>query len=185
MFAGNNEPTVSVSPKNIAEAVGGNVSFTCNVGGRQPVNIRWQRADGRQLPSRAITSADNTLTIVNVQVTDAGRYICLAYNSYGRAQEDLELVIIGRLQIICNCCSYLNALLYSCSKACSCYVVAHGRSNDSYRSSHRSLVLGQMPGADISKPNVQFLCPNCNSFHLTITICYNNIKPCPSPEKCE
>ena len=59
------------------------------------MNVQWIRADGQPLPFRASTDVENTLTIVNLEATDAGRYICIADNAYGRSQEEVELTVQG------------------------------------------------------------------------------------------
>lgn len=58
--------------------------------------------DGREIyksPRHRITTGDNfaSLTISNVEQTDAGNYTCEAYNQHGRVESTGTLVVNGMM----------------------------------------------------------------------------------------
>jgi len=94
-FPGDNNPKVIITPSRLSMSEGADVTFECNVGGQGPFDVRWIRADGRPLPDRAIVGRDNSLRIKKLQPSDAGRYVCIAVNAFGRTQVEADLSIVG------------------------------------------------------------------------------------------
>lgn len=76
---------VEVSPKIVREPLGSTIRFLCTPRGRGPFNVVWSRLDGQALPSRATigTGPGYELTILDVDYTDAGRYVCSVTNPDG------------------------------------------------------------------------------------------------------
>ncbi|XP_014662216.1 PREDICTED: basement membrane-specific heparan sulfate proteoglycan core protein-like [Priapulus caudatus] len=90
---GSGRPTVVVYPLQIDEFVGGTVSFTCSVRGREPRAVTWSRADSSPLSGRHQIGDDNSLTVQGLTQGDSGVYICSARNQLGTATGTARLMI--------------------------------------------------------------------------------------------
>jgi alpha-tubulin suppressor-like RCC1 family protein/outer membrane protein assembly factor BamB len=74
-------PTVTQQPTNTSAGAGGTATFTMNATGSPPIAVQWFFNT-----SNAIEFATNfTLTITNVQATNAGTYHARVTNSFGTA----------------------------------------------------------------------------------------------------
>ncbi|CAG2244995.1 Laminin subunit alpha,Basement membrane proteoglycan,Basement membrane-specific heparan sulfate proteoglycan core protein [Mytilus edulis] len=60
-----------------------------------PFNVIWSRIDGQDLPNRAKVGPRYSLTIRDVQETDAGRYVCTATNVHGSNIQYVNLIVLG------------------------------------------------------------------------------------------
>ena len=70
-----------------------NVSITCEADGASA--YYWQRQHG-SIPSRAIGVNTSNLTIVNLQLEDAGYYRCVAINDIGSIESEYaKLTLTG------------------------------------------------------------------------------------------
>ena len=85
-------PIVNINPKNTFVSVTSNVALSCEADGATSYN--WERQSG-SIPSGAIGVNTNTLTIINLQLKDAGKYRCVATNGSGRAVSDYAQLIIN------------------------------------------------------------------------------------------
>ena len=68
-------PTVTVTPSNAYESVGGNVALTATARGSAPLIYQW-RKDGVDLPD----ATAETLFLANVQLAQSGAYTCIVTN---------------------------------------------------------------------------------------------------------
>ena len=68
-----------------------NTSLTCKADGAS--SYTWERQDG-SIPSSAIGVNTNTLTLINLQLRDAGRYRCIATNDSGSTESDYAIVTV-------------------------------------------------------------------------------------------
>ncbi|CAL4088411.1 unnamed protein product, partial [Meganyctiphanes norvegica] len=76
-------PRITIGPANpLKVELGSTLSMNCHADAKPPVsNVRWTRA-GRFLETK------NTFSKMNVEMDDAGRYICLADNGLGVTKEE-------------------------------------------------------------------------------------------------
>ncbi|CAL4088052.1 unnamed protein product [Meganyctiphanes norvegica] len=93
-------PRITVGPANpLKVELGGLLSMTCQADAKPPVsNVRWTRA-GRFLETK------NTFSKMNVEMDDAGRYICLADNGLGVTKENeitVDVLYGPRVTVISN-----------------------------------------------------------------------------------
>ena len=111
-------PQIILNPRNAEVAVGGSVEFSCNVTGFPPPDIVWLRngvkvqMNGSFLnPNTTITATTiqlstnpelvvGTLSIEQVDVTDAGNYSCLATNNLTEILNDTSVEV--RLSVQCK-----------------------------------------------------------------------------------
>lgn len=90
------KPHVTTAPPRNILVVSQTATFTCSAAGDGRLTVRWTRADGLPLPARRATvGRDNSLTIRNLIMSDAGRYVCTATSEHGSGMQDVELVVIG------------------------------------------------------------------------------------------
>ena len=75
-----------------------NVSLTCKADGASSYSWERQRND---IPSNAIGVNTNTLTLINLQLKDAGEYRCIATNNSGSTQSDYATLTI-KGTYVCN-----------------------------------------------------------------------------------
>lgn len=77
-------PTVSAQPLSQTNLVGSNVTFTVSITGTPPFSYRW-RKNGANLSdgSRISGSLTATLTLTNLQTTDAAQYSVMVTNEAG------------------------------------------------------------------------------------------------------
>lgn len=78
------------SEKQVSTLVGSNVALRCD----SPAQVEW-RHDARELSPMAFVQ-DNILTINNVQLEDAGRYICSVRSPQGNTQDFIDLNVIRK-----------------------------------------------------------------------------------------
>lgn len=93
-------PRITVGPANpLKVELGGLLSMTCQADAKPAVsNVRWTRA-GRFLETK------NTFSKMNVEMDDAGRYICLADNGLGVTKENeitVDVLYGPRVNVISN-----------------------------------------------------------------------------------
>ena len=70
-----------------------NVSLTCEADGAS--SYKWERQHG-SIPSSAIGVNTSNLTIVNLQLKDAGYYRCVAINGSGSTESEYaKLTLTG------------------------------------------------------------------------------------------
>jgi len=93
-------PQLIISPTRFTTAVGGDVTFRCQVSSYQgqvnSAGVQWQRADGRPLSPRASING-NYLVLQRVESTDEGRYLCSLTTRYGTSKAEAELTVSGML----------------------------------------------------------------------------------------
>ncbi len=83
-------PTITTPPQNITNVVGSNVTFTVVASGAPPLVYQWQFA-GNKIQG-AVT---NSLTITNVQLTNAGTYTIIVTNASGATNNSATLTVIS------------------------------------------------------------------------------------------
>lgn len=93
---------------NVQVNVGDTAVIKCHVTGVPTPTVQWlvngqliDRTDQRY----DITRDGRTLKINNAQVTDSGRYTCVAKNAAGIAERDFNLDVLGRLPVL-HCSTY-------------------------------------------------------------------------------
>lgn len=91
-------PSISAENKIQHAIVGSTVSLRCHIAdytSGRPI-VRWMR-DRHILPPSAVIRGD-VLQLVDVQMSDAGRYICETSNEYGTSRDYITLVINRKSQ---------------------------------------------------------------------------------------
>ncbi len=73
------QPSIITQPLNQTASVGGNASFTVTAGGSEPLSYQWYYNTNTPIAN----ATDPTLTIANVQVTNAGTYSVTVSNLAG------------------------------------------------------------------------------------------------------
>ncbi|MEI6342175.1 MAG: immunoglobulin domain-containing protein [Verrucomicrobiota bacterium] len=87
-------PFLSVPPVGQTFYIGSNASLSASAGGTEPLSFEWQReaANGSWTPIPGATSA--TLSLVNIQAADAGRYRVVVRNPLGFVTSDPAVVVV-------------------------------------------------------------------------------------------
>ena len=80
--------------------VGETLTLNCQAGGSQDIHVSWSREDGdRQLPEdRFLQLQDNSLRIVELELSDAGYYACTAENEFGWVSQMMYLSVAAPRQ---------------------------------------------------------------------------------------
>jgi len=87
-------------PKNtFIELLDRNASVTCKAEGDGQVRIKWFKDNSINIASH-VTNIDGVLHFYNVQRSDAGTYICRAYNDHqGSINASIYIEVVGRCDI--------------------------------------------------------------------------------------
>ena len=79
-------------------SVGSEATLFCSLGsGTKPVIFTWTK-DGQNLPTKHVTNAQtsSTLVIPVVKIEDRGRYTCRVKSSFGEDSKSADLVVSGQ-----------------------------------------------------------------------------------------
>jgi hypothetical protein len=93
--AGPTTPSISVQPQDRIASVGTNVSFSVLAAGSVPLFYHWTFG-GTNLPGATTTS----LTLTNIQLTNAGAYQVVVSNSIGSVTSAVANLVIGGPPVI-------------------------------------------------------------------------------------
>ncbi|XP_048369346.1 roundabout homolog 4 isoform X2 [Sphaerodactylus townsendi] len=77
------KPVFTRRPSDVVAKLGSTVQFVCGVHGDPVSTVRWHKEDGELPTGRYDISQENTLQIHHLTVSDAGKYVCIAYNQVG------------------------------------------------------------------------------------------------------
>ena len=87
MHVGLQCPKITQSPENIKVATGQKVELKCEASGKPAPNFQWLKNDHDVAGSAGVTittgNGHSTLTINNIQESQAGEYKCRASNVFG------------------------------------------------------------------------------------------------------
>ncbi|CDS39930.1 roundabout 2 [Echinococcus multilocularis] len=82
-------------PKDTQSTIGATVTFRCRVTDSKPVV--WRRGNGEQSLDRSrVQISPTSITIQNVQPSDAGRYICIAADGVSAAEAQLTVLGVSK-----------------------------------------------------------------------------------------
>ena len=82
-------PTITAGPTNQTAAVDGNASFSVAATGWSPLSYQWYNSSG-SIPD----ATGPTLTLYNVQLSDAGTYYVTASNPYGSTNSTSVILMV-------------------------------------------------------------------------------------------
>uniref|UniRef100_A0A5F8HA67 Hemicentin-2 n=1 Tax=Monodelphis domestica TaxID=13616 RepID=A0A5F8HA67_MONDO len=94
-------PRLVESSRNMVVEMGRNAILACRAEGRPSPRITWARVDGKPVPAhpvegnRARQLEAGVLFLENVTPEDQALYICEAHNTFGKAQAEVQLTVIG------------------------------------------------------------------------------------------
>ena len=91
-------PEVVVESASQTVMEGDDVEFRCNASGIPTPSITWERL-GSNLPGDA-QDQNGLLTIASVHPKDAGTYVCKAVNSEGEDSFNVQLVVLGEVEML-------------------------------------------------------------------------------------
>ncbi len=83
-------PTITNQPTNQTVTAGANVTFTATASGTAPLHYEWYGPDNFEIPG----ANSSTLTLSNVQPSNAGSYYAFVTNSFGFAQSSNAVLTI-------------------------------------------------------------------------------------------
>ncbi len=88
---------ITKPPSDKTVTFGGNVTFTCRAEGVPEPQITWLNNLGiaADTDPRATVLPSGDLFIQNIELKDAGRYVCVAENSLGRDTAQVTLILTG------------------------------------------------------------------------------------------
>lgn len=79
--------------------IGNSAYITCRATGYPDPTIAWSRSDRRPISARVSDDAQGSLTLTDVQLDDAGEYVCTAQNPAGSVSASSQLVVQQRPRI--------------------------------------------------------------------------------------
>ncbi|KAK3730033.1 hypothetical protein QZH41_009543, partial [Actinostola sp. cb2023] len=90
-------PYILTPPDGKAVTLGESVTFHCDVQGVPVPKVFWRNNLGFPIDKdpRYSVPSKGTLHIQNVEVKDAGKYVCIAENDFGRIEASAVLMLIG------------------------------------------------------------------------------------------
>ncbi|CAG7838540.1 unnamed protein product [Allacma fusca] len=89
---GSAPPRIVLQPPRQVVRRGDVVHIECLASGDQPITISWSKVDRQPFPPSVIVNGPQ-LTFRGIEVTDAGRYACLATNAGGTAESVAEVIV--------------------------------------------------------------------------------------------
>ena len=102
-------PTITNNPASLTNLVGTNATFSVTVGGAAPLKYQWYFNTNTALLNMTNTS----LTLTNIQLTNAGYYRCTITNSVGTTNSANALLTVWQPPIITNHPANLTVLVTS------------------------------------------------------------------------
>src|SRR5262249_52286802 len=81
-------PLISLQPQSQTNFTGTSVTFTLTVTGDAPLSFQWLK-DGRRLPA-----TNSSVTLVNLQTSDAGQYRAIVSNPLGSATSAVAVLTV-------------------------------------------------------------------------------------------
>lgn len=87
-------PKVELRPIKQTVRPGENPAIHCIASGEQPLNVEWE-AVGRSLPT-SVSQSNGVLQFQGIDFSDAGKYVCKAWNELGTAESVAEVSVEGR-----------------------------------------------------------------------------------------
>ena len=89
--------SITTRPSDKTVTFGGNVTFTCRAEGVPQPRITWQNSLGiaADADPRATVLPSGDLFIQDIELKDAGRYVCNAENRLGRDSVQVTLILTG------------------------------------------------------------------------------------------
>lgn len=94
-------PRITLMPSRQVVHPGQNAFINCTTTGQQPITIDWLPI-GRNMPASVYTSG-GYITFNNIQLQDAGRYLCRARNNAGEAEATADVIVEGGVFIFVWC----------------------------------------------------------------------------------
>jgi hypothetical protein len=88
-FLGGPPPVITRQPASVAVVASREATFSVVVAGTEPLYFQWRR-NGAALPN----AVGSTLTLTNLQFSQAGNYTVLAYNEYGSVESDIATLTV-------------------------------------------------------------------------------------------
>ena len=86
-------------PEVLVVAKGKDRSIACQATGNIEPRMKWSKSGG-DLPARAQTLGDGTLKLTNIQLEDAGEYVCIAsVGNFGFTVGKMQLIVPGKPMI--------------------------------------------------------------------------------------
>jgi len=80
---------VTIDPVRVADAVGANVTLTCNASGGVSITYKWMRNG-----IKAIKSQEHSLVIHNITLSDSGEYRCTASSGNVSVNSEYATVMV-------------------------------------------------------------------------------------------
>ena len=90
---------------------GSSVTLKCLSSGFPPPQFKWTRGIKELWSNGRLIVHDQSLTITDVQPTDASEYTCTASNQFGQDEATTELVIAGAQHIQIRFCPFNTRIL--------------------------------------------------------------------------
>ncbi|XP_027621627.1 leucine-rich repeat, immunoglobulin-like domain and transmembrane domain-containing protein 3 [Tupaia chinensis] len=95
------KPTVMTSATQITSALGSNVLLRCDAQGLPTPRLAWARAGGQPVTHTAIQESPregarwSVISLMNISLSDAGRYKCTAKNLVGKSEAEVTVAVVG------------------------------------------------------------------------------------------
>jgi pectate lyase len=84
-------PSITIDPQDQTALTGGNAAFNVLVAGNTPLSYQWYFNTNTSVNN----ATNSTLTLTNVQLTDAGDYFVVVTNSYGLATSGVATLTVN------------------------------------------------------------------------------------------
>nr|CAB3254668.1 basement membrane-specific heparan sulfate proteoglycan core protein-like [Phallusia mammillata] len=89
------KPICRTEPQEVTAYVGTNSTTTCYIGGTPMPTMTWEREDGLPLDENIVVK-DNKLQVIEVQDSNAGRYVCVATSAGGVTKSRMTLNVVKK-----------------------------------------------------------------------------------------
>lgn len=108
-------PRILSPLEHVVITAGKQLELTCNVLADPPATVIWSKESLQKISRASFVNSNSTLVIRSVEISDEGKYTCLAVNRQGHTSSSATLEVKGGYEMCRNqafCCFLLFSVVF-------------------------------------------------------------------------